>query len=265
MHGTVQLRHRTSSAPRRRPSVTPPLWRGASAVAKPSNSPQHGQLGWTRGERGRFHATGQAVPRRRAVIGIHALLDHGWTPDTLATRLTAREIRSAQTGAAVLDYRVSALVDQSGIDLAIYEPPAPLSAEQEWLRAAARLRSAQVNHLATASPGRLRDERAAAAQQLALSVDDDSRRVFHERLALAGAALARQLDRAATRLAVEPPVYLVGLLGPQPDDPRLAAQWRHRALAIEHYRHHVLGLSYGTPAAADGAPAAYRAIGPAPA
>ena len=212
----------------------------------------------------RFHDTGQAVPRRRAVVGIHALLDHGWTPDALAARVTAREQRTSRTGAAVLDHRVSALLNRLGIDPAPYDLPAPLTAEQEWQRAAVRLRSAEVNHLATRSTAHLRDEHAATARRLALSTEGDDRSQLREQFALLGQALARQLDHAAARVAVEPATYLIGLLGPPPDHPALAADWRRRALAIEDYRHHELGLPYGTPAI-DDAPPACRALGPPPA
>jgi hypothetical protein len=212
----------------------------------------------------RFHDAGQTVPRRRAVVGIHALLDHGWTPDGLVARVTGREQRTSRTGAAVLDHRVSALLDRLGIDPAPYDLPAPLTADQEWQRAANRLRSAEVNYLATRSTAHLRDEHAATARRLALSTEGEDRGQLREQFALVRQALARQLDHAAARIAVEPATYLIDLLGPPPDHPALAAEWHRRALAIENYRHHVLGLPYGTPAI-DDAPPAYRALGLPPA
>jgi hypothetical protein len=82
--------------------------------------------------------------------------------------------------------------------------------------------------------------------------------------ALVDAALGRQIDHAAARLTQEPAAYLTALLGGRPDHPQLAEQWDRDALAVEHYRHHTLGLAYGTPAAGPAAPAAEQALGPPP-
>jgi hypothetical protein len=82
--------------------------------------------------------------------------------------------------------------------------------------------------------------------------------------ALVDAALARQIDRAAARLTQEPAAYLTALLGSRPDNPQLAEQWDRNALAVEHYRHHTLGATYGTPAAGPADPAAEQALGPPP-
>jgi hypothetical protein len=87
---------------------------------------------------------------------------------------------------------------------------------------------------------------------------------LRDRLGLIDAALARQLDHAATQLAREPAPYLTALLGSPPDLPALNASWRRAALAVEHYRHHTLGLPYGPPAAGPDAPATEQALGTPP-
>jgi hypothetical protein len=40
--------------------------------------------------------------------------------------------------------------------------------------------------------------------------------------------------------------------------------WNRRAQAVEHYRHHILGLPYGAPACASGGTPAELALGPQP-
>jgi len=86
-----------------------------------------------------------------------------------------------------------------------------------------------------------------------------------ERLTLLRAALARQLDTAAAHFAHHPAGYLTALLGDRPTNPNQASTWDQQATAIEHHRHHTLGLPHGTPAAEPTAPPRTQALGPPPA
>jgi conjugative relaxase-like TrwC/TraI family protein len=208
----------------------------------------------------------QTVPRDRAVAGLHALLDHGWAPDALAAALTERELGAARAGAAVLDHRVRRLLRRAGIDPAAYDLPPPMTAAQEWRRAADRLAAAEADHLARRPTADLRVEHDQLRVRLNLtSSSDPGWPTLRQRLGMVDNALARQLDHAAARIEQEPAGYLVALLGDPPDHPALAAEWRRRALAVEHYRHYTLGLPYGALAAASHAPASQQALGPPPA
>jgi hypothetical protein len=100
----------------------------------------------------------QTVPRHRAIVGIHALLDHGWAPDALAAALNERELGAVRAGAAVLDHRVRRLLRRAGIDPAAYDLPPPLTAAQEWQHAADRLAAAEADHLARRPTPSLRDD-----------------------------------------------------------------------------------------------------------
>jgi hypothetical protein len=77
-------------------------------------------------------------------------------------------------------------------------------------------------------------------------------------------ALAHQIDHATLALRQDPAPYLTGLLGYRPTDEPGRRVWDRRATAVEHYRHHVLGLPYATPAAPAGAPASEQALGRRP-
>lgn len=88
---------------------------------------------------------------------------------------------------------------------------------------------------------------------------------IHERRHLLDEALSQQIDRAAMQLAQEPAAYLTALLGERPQHPAAAGQWQRHAIAVEHYRHHHLGLPYGEPAAPAGEPASIVALGHRPA
>jgi len=51
------------------------------------------------------------------------------------------------------------------------------------------------------------------------------------------------------------------LLGDRSTNPTQASTWDRHALAIEHYRHHALGLPYGTDADRTSASPCVRALG----
>jgi len=208
----------------------------------------------------------QTVPRHRAIVGIHALLDHGWAPDALAAALTERELGAVRAGAAVLDHRVQRLLRRAGIDPAAYDLPPPLTAVQEWQRAADRLTAAEADYFARRPTADLRDDYDRLGAQLrTTSSSAPDWPTLLRRLRMVDHALARQLDHAAARIDQEPAAYLVGLLGHPPEHPALAGEWRRRALAVEHYRHYTLGLPYGTPAAGPAALASHQALGSPPA
>jgi hypothetical protein len=227
----------------------------------------------------RFRTRGQAVARDRAIVGIHALLDHGWAPADLAARLARREQDTVRSGAAVLDHRVRGLLDHAAIDPTPYDTPPPPTPREEWDHTARLLHAAETHHLAnhptadlTAELHRLTrvltdpaaEHRSPTAADADPTVTETDPAAVRERRHLIDAALARQIDRAATQLAQQPAGYLVALLGGRPADPAGAAVWDRRTLAIEHYRHYALGLPYGTPAAAGHAPAAEQALGRRP-
>ena len=212
------------------------------------------------------HGQHQAVPRNRAMAGIHALLDHGWAPAAVTAALTERELDTTRAGAAVLDHRVRRLLRRAGIDPAPYDLPPPVTVAQEWQRAADRLAAAEADHLARRPTADLRDDYDRLGSRLRMtSSGDPNWSALRQRLSMVDHALARQLDHAAARIEQEPAAYLVALLGEPPEHPALAVEWRRRALAVEHYRHYTLGLPYGTPAAGSHAPASQQALGPTPA
>jgi TrwC relaxase/AAA domain len=87
---------------------------------------------------------------------------------------------------------------------------------------------------------------------------------LEHRLAVVTAALDRQVDDACLHATTEPAAYLTGLLGTRPTEPAHATRWDSRVRAVEHHRHHTLGLPYDTPAAPRDAPPTHRALGPPP-
>ncbi|WP_239309772.1 MobF family relaxase, partial [Frankia sp. Cj3] len=309
----------------------------------------------------RFHSAAERVPRERAIAGIHALLDTGRHPDTVAAQLAAGDQESVRTGAAILENRAHTLCTAAGVHPAAYQLRPPRTARQDWARVTQLLDAAvttRLSHLPTSTllternrlaeilaatsttdaattdaaretRRRVADRARATASRLAIAVQalddaeqhlrrtesdrrsrgqtaalhaarkrlDQLRRTHAEaeqaledtqtehdavglsaptlveaqatvasRLRRVGAAQARQIDQAVVRLVAEPAHYLTDLLGRPPrhlgDD---ADTWLRRARDIEDYRHHVLGLPYGAPAApVDSSPRA-RAVGPAPA
>src|SRR6266536_3085054 len=107
-------------------------------------------------EADRFLTAAQAIPRARAVAGIHALLDHGHDSQTLAAELHCGGQATVRTGAAVLDCRVRRLLDRQRIDPEPYRGPAPRSQFEEWQRVKALLdvAEAQVADRSTTTPQR---------------------------------------------------------------------------------------------------------------
>jgi conjugative relaxase-like TrwC/TraI family protein len=118
------------------------------------------------------------------------------------------------------------------------------------------LLASRINHLARRPTADLLAEIQAVSS--ADPVDSDRRRAL-------AAALDRQVDHAVAQLAHSPAAYLTAFLGSRPPPPHRASTWDRHATAIEHYRHHVLGLSYGTPAAPATAIPAHQALGGLPA
>jgi len=212
-------------------------------------------------QRRRLTSSEEAVPLERAVVGIHALLDHGRTPTQLAEALIAREQSTVRVGAAVLDHRVRHLLTAGRLDPGSYRLPPPHTRQQDWDHTSRLLHAAEVNHLATQPTHRLATQRQGLTRQ---QTSPDQRPAATRRLELLDAALARQLDRAALHLTTHPAGYLTALLGPRPTESAGAADWERHALAVEHYRHHRLGLPYGTPGAPPTAPATEQALGPPP-
>ncbi len=208
-----------------------------------------------------FHSNGQAAPRQRAITGIHALLDHGHTPTAITTNLTTRELDTITTPAAVLDHRVTQLLHAHRIDPTGYDTPPPPSQHAAWQRTTRLLHAAETNHLARQPTHTLHAETTRLAAHLTRHPTDTH---AGERLTLLHAALARHIDTATAHFAHHPAGYLTALLGDRPTDPDQASTWDRHATAIEHYRHHTLGLPHGTPAAEPTAPPRAQALGPPP-
>ncbi|MEX5709933.1 MobF family relaxase [Parafrankia sp. FMc6] len=97
----------------------------------------------------RFAAGVEAVPRRRAVAGIHALLDAGWDARGLLTALGEQEHGTVRSGAAVLDHRVAALCARARLDSSAFELPGPPMAAEAWQTAVRLLDTAESLDLAT--------------------------------------------------------------------------------------------------------------------
>jgi conjugative relaxase-like TrwC/TraI family protein len=291
----------------------------------------------------RFHTAREAVPRDRAIAGLHALIAAGWKPAHL-TRTLAADLGDVRTGAAVLEHRVNALLGPTGpAARELYELPAPRDDEQHRLgrllheaearhlasrptkdvaqqldelnqlllpgetptalestthkaaaNARATLEAAQRRHtLITSTLRRQLAKRAASAgilhrlveaqlvaqQQVAdatyrcqvmsamaaaasgTSPPEGTLRMLESHRAALDAALTHQINHAGTQLDLRPADYLKGLLGEQPQHPAAATVWRDHAIDVETYRHRVLGLPYGTPAAPAAAPNSHQALG----
>ena len=218
--------------------------------------------------RRRLHSHQEAVHRQRAIAGIHALLDHGLTAEHLTTELTSREQRTTtHTVAAVLDHRVRDLLTRHRVDPAAHQIPPPASHRQDWQRVDRLLHAAETNHLAAQPTPILHAEHQHLTTLLThhLTSPRDAGAdltAAHARLRLLDAALNRQIDHAAARFTHQPAGYLTAQLGRRPSDPARASTWDRHALAIEHHRHHVLGLGYGTDADTPAAPPSRQALGP---
>ncbi|OHV34852.1 MULTISPECIES: MobF family relaxase [Pseudofrankia] len=232
--------------------------------------------------RARFAGPGQAVPRARAIAGLHALLDAGHPPTALADALRADSLDGIRAGAPVLERRVSDLCQQTGIDPSLYDLPAPRTAQEEWNEVTDLLALAETNHLATRPTMDLTAERhtlthaLAAAVSVPVTITSDGVAVFAPdspaperfeqtaRLARLDAALDRQAVDAMARAKTEPARYLTALLGPRPTGPD-AETWDQAASRVERYRHRLAGLPYGAPAAPHAADPARYALGDRPA
>ena len=283
---------------RRRPAA--PLHEvGPPPLAAPHHQPQDPWLtcreqavrladSWTaalpRALRDRFDGAGQALPRERAIAGLHALLDAGRHPDELRDLLAEIPLDGVRAGAAVLEHRVTDLCKVTGLDPALYDLPASRTAQQEWNDLFRLVRAAEINHLATQPTGDLAAERRSLA--LALSRPGkaqrstiptgpkqpdtgagelaSSRSEGRERLDLVEAALNRQTTDALLHAKAEPAGYLTALLGRRPEAGLQIHGWDEAASRVEHYRHHVLGLPYGTPAQPGSADPTHHALGDCP-
>jgi hypothetical protein len=217
--------------------------------------------------RERFGGAGQALPRERAIAGLHALLDAGHPPGDLRAALAETPLVGVRAGAAVLEHRVIGLCQAAGVDAGRYELPAPRTAQQEWTDLFRLARAAEINHLATQPTADLAAERRSLTDALSQPTsartpaiptgteqrdtgqdERASRSAARERLALLEAALNRQTTDALLQAKAEPAGYLTALLGPRPAPGPAAHGWDEAADRVERYRHHVLGLPYGTPA-----------------
>jgi hypothetical protein len=188
------------------------------------------------------------------------------------------------TGAAVLEHRVIGLCQAAGVDAGRYELPAPRTAQQEWNDLFHLVRAAEINHLATQPTADLAAEQRSLTDALSRpgsvrtpavrtgteqrETEPDERAPSHsagrERLAFLEAALNRQTTDALLQAKAEPANYLTALLGPRPGVGLAAHGWDEAASRVEHYRHHILGLPYGTPAHPDSANPTLHALGDRP-
>ncbi|ADP84905.1 MobF family relaxase [Pseudofrankia inefficax] len=218
-----------------------------------------------------FIGPGQTVPRQRAIAGLHALLDTGHPPSELAAALRQGPIHDVQTAAALLDHRVADLCHQSGTDPTLYDLPAPTTAQHEWNSTFDLLTRAETTHLATRPTHELATQHRTltkaltrttdqAVAGLAMAADSSTAQRLRQgektelenRLRRVEAALDRQVTDALLHAQSEPAGYLTALLGPRPHDSGADAMgWDQAAGRVEHYRHHALGLPYGTPAQPD--------------
>jgi hypothetical protein len=132
--------------PRPEPDTATGRWRDIRAAAEALAAAWATQLDDDPARR--FTGRREALPRDRAVAGIHALLDAGWPPDQLAAELLHRDTGDVRSGAAVLDHRVRYLLDGHDIDPTAYTMPPPLTAAEEWAHVSRLLAAAQTHHTA---------------------------------------------------------------------------------------------------------------------
>jgi len=208
--------------------------------------------------RARFHSTAEQIPRTRAIAGLHALLDHGHTIPDLLSSLQDGNPRAIRSGAAVLDHRVAAVCDATGIDPAPYTATAPRTALEDWLALQRLLDGATIAALARTPTAALAAERQRlrppgqpasghGPERPPSSPSGPDRAPTVERRRLIDAALDRQINTACHHAALAPTRYLTDLLGPRPDS-ETPTDWDQRARQIEDHRHRHLGLPYGQPA-----------------
>jgi len=125
--------------------------------------------------RRRFAAGIEGVPRQRAVAGIHALLDHGWTPDDISAALAGGDLEGVRSGAAVLEHRARRLLDRAGLDATLHEMPAPQTPQEEWHRASRLLFAAESHHLGTRPTGNLAAEHREVTRKLTATLTQRER------------------------------------------------------------------------------------------
>ncbi|OHV58747.1 MobF family relaxase [Pseudofrankia sp. BMG5.36] len=231
-------------------------------------------------EQTRFASVSQSVPRSRAIAGAHALLDTGHEPGHLAATLAHDTRDDIRTGAAVLEQRVANLCGLADVDLTLYELPDPATAQQEWNDLARLLDQAEITHLTTRPTATLAAERhsltdtppgAASTTPVPAPVSDaanglpSTEKAQTARLLRVEAALDRQTADAVHRAMGEPANYLTALLGPRPTASPQAATWESAVSQIERYRHHHLGLPFGTSAMPGAMEPVRQALGDRPA
>ncbi|ABW10803.1 TrwC relaxase [Parafrankia sp. EAN1pec] len=124
----------------------------------------------------RFATGEEAVPRRRSVAGIHALLDAGWDARDLLAKLGEQEQTTARTGASVLDHRVAVLCARARLDIAAFQLPAPQTAAEAWHAATTLLGSAESRYLATRPTADLAAEERLLGRVLRMTRNDDELR-----------------------------------------------------------------------------------------
>lgn len=222
-----------------------------------------------------FDMRTRAVPRDRAIAGIHALLDSGRAPSGLLAQLTTEGQSPVRDPAAILDHRVTALCHEHAVDASLHQLPPPRSLTDLWQAATTLLDAAEIAHLATHPPNKLageldrvrrtRRDLEAADRTAAIPEDDQAaQRALHDRERRLDAALTRQADAAQLNLRQNPARYLTDLLGPVPSTENLAHSWYTRAGQIEDYRLRTLGLPYGQPAQPEADLPSHRALGTMP-
>ncbi|MBL7499775.1 relaxase domain-containing protein [Frankia sp. CNm7] len=234
--------------------------------------------------RTRFTSPGQTVPRQRAIAGLHALLDAGHPADQLAAGLRQDPVDHIRTAAAVLDHRVTALCRHAGLDPTLYDLPTPSTAQEEWNTINGQLARAETIHLATSPTSALAAERRSLTTALAPPAGHSTpgpakatsgattrqaglaaKANLEERLRRVEAALDHQTTDAILHAESQAAGYLTALLGPRPHDGAATTGWDQAAGRVEHYRHHHLGLPYGTPAHPDTTDPTQHALGNRPA
>ncbi|MDT3438749.1 hypothetical protein [Pseudofrankia sp. BMG5.37] len=221
--------------------------------------------------------------RSRAAAGVHALLDTGQEPEQLTATLAHDTRDGIRAGAAVLVQRVADLCERGDVDLTLYELPDPTTAQQEWNNLIQLLDQAEITHLTTQPTATLAAERRAPADPSTRPTSDartpapmpapvsdaadrppSTEAARTARLARIEAALDRQTADAVHRAMGEPADYLTALLGPRPTAGPQAAIWESAVSQVEHYRHHHLGLPFGTPATPGATDPVRLAIGDRP-
>lgn len=164
----------------------------------------------------RFTRSTDAVPRTRAIAGIHALLAAGWRPADLTAQLSTDNRSAPRSPAAVLDHRVNDLCERHGVDPALYQLPPPRALRDLWHDATTALDVADIAHLATQTTAALATELALIHRVLTAPDDKELRGV------LAARHRRAQFDTRSndTELRGTPTPGAVPATGGQPEDTR---------------------------------------------